>query len=104
MEEEVGISVEGVAEGEPRSQKRDLGHPGTSPSTILTLELDEQSQAYFERLRQEHYPREQNRIGAHVTLFHTLPPVEEARARVASAADRAAFTMRVVGLRSLGGG
>ena len=75
-----------------------------APSTILTLELDEPSQAYFERLRQEHYPKELNRIGAHVTLFHTLPPVEEARERVARATDRAAFSMRVIGLRSLGRG
>jgi 2'-5' RNA ligase len=70
----------------------------------LTLELDARSQEYFERLRQEHYPAELNRIGAHVTLFHTLPPVAEARERVAAAAARGRFTMRVSGLRSLGRG
>ena len=75
-----------------------------APSTILTLELDAKSQEYFERLRQEHYPAEQNRIGAHVTLFHTLPPVTEARERVALAAARAPFPMKVTGLRSLGRG
>ena len=75
-----------------------------APSTILTLELDERSQVYFERLRQEHYPKELNRIGAHVTLFHTLPPVAEARERVALAAARGPFQMKVTGLRSLGRG
>ena len=104
MEEEVISSVEDIAGGKPRSQKRDLGHPESRPSTILTLELEAESQAYFERLRREHYPAELNRIGAHVTLFHTLPPVEQARAQVALAAERAAFTMRVTGLRSLGRG
>ncbi len=75
-----------------------------APSTILTLQLDARSQEYFERLRQEHYPVELNRIGAHVTLFHTLPPANEIADTIASAAARPAFAMQVTGLRSLGRG
>lgn len=75
-----------------------------APSTILTLELDGRSQEYFERLRQEHYPAELNRIGAHVTLFHTLPPVQEMISRVHRAAHHPVFHMKVTGLRSLGRG
>ena len=41
---------------------------------ILTLELDRASFEYFNTLRQRHFPPERNFLGAHVTLFHQLPP------------------------------
>lgn len=31
-------------------------------------------QAAFERLRRAHYPADRNRVSAHLTLFHHLPP------------------------------
>ena len=71
---------------------------------ILTAKLDERSQRFFEELRQRHYPAELNRIGAHLTMFHTLPDGEETRAAVRAAAARVGFGMRVTGLRSLGRG
>ena len=71
---------------------------------ILTLALDPASQAHFEHMRQQHYPSALNRIGAHLTLFHTLPESEEIRTRLLEATTRAPFTMRVTGLRSLGRG
>lgn len=44
---------------------------------ILTLQFDEASDALFQDLRRRHYPPELNRVGAHLTLFHSLPGSEE---------------------------
>jgi len=41
---------------------------------IVTAELPGDIQGWAERLRQAHYPPERNRVSAHVTLFHSLPP------------------------------
>jgi 2'-5' RNA ligase len=71
-------------------------------TTILTLELQEPHQSYFEGLRREHYPAHLNQIPAHITLFHQLPP--EVVSAVDRAAHRAPFFLRVTGLRSLGRG
>ena len=43
---------------------------------ILTLGLDEGSQARFERERKQYFPALLNRIPAHVSLFHALPGEE----------------------------
>ncbi len=40
---------------------------------ILTLKLDAESFAFFDSLRQKHFPAERNFLAAHVTLFHNLP-------------------------------
>ena len=40
---------------------------------ILTLRLDERSQAFFDDLRRAHFPPDRLVVGAHVTLFHALP-------------------------------
>ncbi len=74
-------------------------------TTIVTLALDEASQAKFDALRVLHYPAALNRIAAHVTLFHTLPGEERVREVLRDmAAQRAAFEVDVSGLRSLGRG
>ncbi|MCL7987108.1 2'-5' RNA ligase family protein [Sphingobacterium sp. lm-10] len=39
---------------------------------ILTLRLDAVSQAYFDGLRDKHFPNERNYLKAHLTLFHQL--------------------------------
>ena len=44
---------------------------------ILSLALDAAAQAFFDRLRQLHFPPERNFLKAHLTLFHHLPPEEE---------------------------
>ena len=41
---------------------------------ILTLQIDEQAFAYFNFLRQKHFPAKINYLDAHLTLFHHLPP------------------------------
>jgi 2'-5' RNA ligase len=40
---------------------------------ILTLKLDPQTFAYFDRLRQQYFPPARNFLPAHITLFHALP-------------------------------
>lgn len=43
---------------------------------ILTLELNETAQIFFNKKRKEHFPPERNFIEAHLTLFHHLPDNE----------------------------
>ncbi|QIX60372.1 2'-5' RNA ligase family protein [Hymenobacter sp. BT18] len=43
---------------------------------ILTLTLDAAAQAFFDRLRQQHFPPERNYLAAHLTLFHHLSSPE----------------------------
>ena len=45
---------------------------------ILTARLDGESQAWFQALRDEHFPPERNIVPAHLTLFHHLPGSEAA--------------------------
>ena len=74
-------------------------------TNVLTLQLDERSQAHFEDLRQRHFPPRRNQVPAHLTLFHTVPDTEEVeRGLEAEAAGQAAFPLAVVGVRSLGNG
>ncbi|MCX2430157.1 2'-5' RNA ligase family protein [Pedobacter sp. GR22-10] len=40
---------------------------------ILTLQLDAESQAFFNRERKKHFPPAINYLDAHLTLFHQLP-------------------------------
>jgi 2'-5' RNA ligase superfamily len=40
---------------------------------ILTLQLDETAQLFYETLRRRHFPPERNVIPAHLSLFHQLP-------------------------------
>ncbi len=40
---------------------------------VLTLTLDADSFAFFNRLRQQYFPPERNFLEAHLTLFHHLP-------------------------------
>ncbi len=77
----------------------------TGMTNVLTLKLDEQSQAEFERARQKHFPAERNQIPAHLTLFHTLPDESWVYDRLSQVADAAReFAMEVTGVRSLGKG
>ena len=73
---------------------------------ILTLLLEDEAQARFDRLRAEHFPAERNFLQAHVTLFHALPGDHEdaVRAELGAAADRPRFSVAVTGVRSLGRG
>lgn len=41
---------------------------------IVTAQMGAADQAWADRLRAAHYPPERNRLAAHITLFHHLPP------------------------------
>ncbi len=72
---------------------------------ILTLQLDEQSFAFFNKLRQQHFPANINYLDAHLTLFHHLPnlPVVTDLLQTVTA-RQAIFRMSVMGLMKLGRG
>ncbi len=78
----------------------------TDAPLIVTLLLDEPTQARFEAERRELFPAGRTAVGAHVTLFHALPAVLRADVEDAlgAAADREAFAVRVEEVRSLGRG
>ena len=67
--------------------------------------MDQASQAWFDGMRERYYPPERNQIGAHLTLFHTLPEDGAMWAAMRALATRHwAFRMDVTGVRSLGKG
>ena len=80
--------------------------PPVPDPLIVTLLLDDDAQARFDRLRAEHFPPERNHLAAHVTLFHALPGEHAGavRADLAAAAERPPFDVAVTGLRFLGRG
>ncbi|WP_310467928.1 2'-5' RNA ligase family protein [Sphingomonas sp.] len=74
---------------------------------IVTAELGPADLAWLDGLRRRHYPPERNRLPAHLTMFHALPPSAEsdARARLAAAAkDNPPPRATVAGLMNLGSG
>ncbi len=73
----------------------------------MTAQFDEQADAYFQELRQRHFPPEINFVGAHLTLFHQLPGnVEDAILREVArvATETAPFAVDVAGPMKLGRG
>ncbi|KHK91923.1 hypothetical protein LK12_09285 [Novosphingobium malaysiense] len=73
---------------------------------LITAELPPDILAWTDSLRREHYPPERNRLRAHVTLFHALPPsVEEELVQVLSdLARNPAPEARIDGIMKLGRG
>jgi 2'-5' RNA ligase len=78
-----------------------------SAPLILTLLLDDASQAFFDRAREQWFPSKLNFIRAHVTMFHHLPgerlmSVKEQLA--VECVQQGSVGVSVTGLRSLGRG
>ena len=74
-------------------------------TNVLTLKFDRDSQDFFEGMRRKHFPPERNVIGAHLTLFHTLPDEPSIAEFVHAIAEyQEPFPVQVTGLRSLGKG
>ena len=73
---------------------------------LVTAELPPDVFAWADGLRQKHYPPERNRLGAHVTLFHALPPSAEPAVRtlLAEMARRRPPAAMIAGLMDLGRG
>jgi 2'-5' RNA ligase len=77
------------------------------PPLVVTAALDEGAFAWFEDLRQSHFPRHRNQVPAHLTLFHALPGEEEhavVETLKAACQSHAPFRMEVRGPWSLGRG
>ena len=74
---------------------------------IVTAELGPADLAWLDGLRRAHYPPERNRLPAHLTMFHALPPSAESDARVRLAAAAREYSpprAMIAGLMDLGGG
>jgi len=81
--------------------------PSPAP-LILTLTLDEASQAFFDEQRRQYFPPKINYLSAHLTLFHALPggeydAIASYLAEVA-AAQSGPLPLRVTGLKFMGRG
>ena len=74
---------------------------------IVTAAFEPPVQQRLEAMRRRYYPAERNVVGAHLTLFHALPPALgpylSALLRQATCAARPPAA-RLMGLRRLGGG
>jgi 2'-5' RNA ligase len=80
---------------------------GDGAPLIVTLGLDAGASAFFDTLRQTHFPIERNFLSAHLTLFHRLPAaaVSEIRQGLHELSQRTArCRLEVTGIRSLGRG
>lgn len=73
---------------------------------ILTLLLDDLTQARFERERRQHFPAARNHIPAHVSMFQSLPGEELAAisARLEALRAHPRLAVEVAGVRPLGRG
>lgn len=73
---------------------------------IVTIEIAPRDFSWLEGLRRIHYPISRNRVPAHLTMFHSLPPSVEAelRTRLAQVVRQPPPKAAVVGLLDLGGG
>ena len=73
---------------------------------IVTAELATRDFAWLDQLRRAHYPAERNRLPAHLTMLHALPPSAEAEVRRALSrlASESPPHASIEGLMDLGGG
>jgi len=76
------------------------------PPLLVTAELPPDVLGWADALRRAHYPAERNRLRAHVTLFHALPPMveEELREVLGTLAAQPAPQASISGLMKLGNG
>jgi len=84
----------------------DRSAPPRGAPLLVTAELPADVFAWADSLRQAHYPPERNRLGAHVTMLHGLPPSaeQEVRRLLARLAAGSAPEARIMGLMDLGRG
>ena len=74
---------------------------------VLTVRLDDASQQRFDDLRRAHFPPGRTAVGAHVTVFHALPPGDatpDAVSRVLAELAPEPSVVAVTAVRSLGRG
>jgi hypothetical protein len=73
---------------------------------IVTAEIAQRDFSWLEGLRRAHYPADRNRVPAHLTMFHALPPSaeQELRTRLPRIVRSPPPAARIEGLIDLGGG
>lgn len=73
---------------------------------IVTAEIAPRDFSWLEGLRRSHYPVDRNRVPAHLTMFHAIPPSAEAelRTRLAHVVRQPTPQATIAGLMDLGGG
>ncbi len=73
---------------------------------IVTALFGPGDDGWLQQLRREHYPPELNRVPAHLTLFHHLPPSLEAElsGRLAAAVAAPPPSAMIAGIADLGQG
>lgn len=73
---------------------------------IVSAVLGREDLAWLDRLRRAHYPPQRNRLPAHLTLFHHLPPSlgAELKGRLSEAVRAPRPPAEAAGLIDLGGG
>lgn len=73
---------------------------------IVTAEIAPRDLAWLDQLRRTSYPAERNRLPAHLTMFHALPPSSEGEVRraLARCASERPPQASIEGLMDLGGG
>ena len=87
----------------PASAK--TGQTRVTQPLILTLQLDETTQAFYEDLRHRYFPPERNLIPAHLTLFHHLPDDDHTAEAIGEASQSTtAFSLTNPDARSIGRG
>lgn len=73
---------------------------------IVTAEIGASDLAWLDQLRRAHYPPDRNRLPAHLTMFHALPPSAESEVRgtLSRHASERPPRASIEGLMNLGGG
>ena len=73
---------------------------------IVTALFGDGDNGWLQELRRAHYPPERNRVPAHLTLFHHLPPSVQGEVgrRLAGYAATSAPAATIAGIIDLGGG
>jgi 2'-5' RNA ligase len=73
---------------------------------IITAEIASSDLPWLDQLRRHYYRAERNRLPAHLTMFHALPPSAESevRSRLARFASEPPPRATIEGLMDLGGG
>lgn len=73
---------------------------------IVTAEMGVADFAWLDGQRRRHFPPERNQLGAHLTMFHALPPSleDEARGHLKAHCADAPPAATVAGVMNLGGG
>jgi hypothetical protein len=73
---------------------------------IVTAEIGQRDFSWIDGLRRIHYPAARNRVPAHLTIFHSLPPSSESevRTRLSAVVPGPVPPASIEGLMDLGGG